>query len=48
MDMVDYFERLVDRMKSIPESVGIEYQECSLNILKALEARNNANIPELV
>lgn len=48
MDMVDYFERLVDGMKSIPGSVGIEYQERSLNILKALDARSNANIPESV
>lgn len=48
MDMMDYFERLVDGMKSNPDSVGIEYEERSLGLLKALEAKNSANIPSSV
>lgn len=48
MDMVDYFQQQIDRMNNTPGSKGVEYVERSLDILKGLKARSEAQIPTSV
>lgn len=48
IDMVAYFEEQIDVMKSTPGTKGVEYQEWTLNLLKAIDAKNGANIPKSV
>lgn len=48
VNMISTFQNFVDMMHDRPESVGVEYLEHSLDILRGIDARSKASIPQSV